>query len=102
MPLRKDYKRRSDTDSDSKTDISASDTITEDRRGNKGAEEEEIEEDEEETQDAWLESLGIENSEIQRINNSQVRMRLCCVFSYRLFFLFNVTFDENISLFLFS
>ncbi|XP_011068822.1 PREDICTED: protein downstream neighbor of son homolog isoform X2 [Acromyrmex echinatior] len=33
-------------------------------------------EDDDETQDAWLESLGIENSEIKKINHSQARMTL--------------------------
>ncbi|EZA51638.1 hypothetical protein DMN91_004045 [Ooceraea biroi] len=74
MPLRKDSKRRSDTgDSDSKTVDAASETQTTNHR-QEGDDYEEEEEDE--AQDAWLESLGIENSEIQRINNSQARMTL--------------------------
>ncbi|XP_071561610.1 protein downstream neighbor of son homolog [Temnothorax nylanderi] len=71
MPLRKDYKRRSDpTDSDSKTaDVSTVDCQQE-------SENYEEEEDDDETQDAWLESLGVENSEIKKINHSQARMTL--------------------------
>jgi len=65
MPLRKDSKRQSDTeDSDPKTEEADSQTMND----------QDYEDDEEdETQDAWLESLGIEDSEIQKINNSQVR-----------------------------
>lgn len=74
MPLRKDHKRRSGTaDSDSRTaDVSLSNAGTADRQ--KEADDyEELEEDE--AQDAWLESLGVENSEIRKINNSQVQNR---------------------------
>lgn len=74
MPLRKDRKRRS-TDSDSRTaDVSLSNTRTADDREKAGdyEEQEEEEEEEDEAQDAWLESLGVENSEIRKINHSQV------------------------------
>lgn len=71
MPLRKDSKRRSDpADFDSvHTMDTSSVAATADRR----QEGDQDEEDEDETQDAWLESLGVDNSEIRKINNSQVR-----------------------------
>ncbi|XP_012214884.1 protein downstream neighbor of son homolog isoform X2 [Linepithema humile] len=73
MPLRKDSKRRSDpADFDSNTVDTTSHAETADRR----QEGDEDEEDEDEMQDAWLESLGIDNSEIRKINHSQARMTL--------------------------
>ncbi|KAG5345907.1 DONS protein, partial [Acromyrmex charruanus] len=73
MPLRKDSKRRSDTtDSDSKTVDAVS---TKDCQHESDYYEKE-KEDDDETQDAWLESLGVENSEIKKINHSQARMTL--------------------------
>ncbi|EFN79743.1 Protein downstream neighbor of son-like protein, partial [Harpegnathos saltator] len=75
MPLRKDYKRRSGTtDCDSSTaDIGLSvEGMTNHREEGEDYEEQ----DEDEAQDAWLESLGVENSEIRKINYSQTRMTL--------------------------
>ncbi|XP_032690255.1 protein downstream neighbor of son homolog [Odontomachus brunneus] len=73
MPLRKDYKRRSGTtDCDSRTaDLSLLNEGTADHQ-------EEVDDYEEldEAQDAWLKSLGVENSEIRKINHSQARMTL--------------------------
>lgn len=69
MPLRKDSKRRSDiTDPDSKTADVMSNTVDCQQESENYEEEED-----DETQDAWLESLGVENSEIKKINHSQVR-----------------------------
>lgn len=72
MPLRKDHKRRSGTtDCDSRTaDLNLSNEVTADHQ-------EEVDDYEEldEAQDAWLESLGVENSEIRKINHSQVHSR---------------------------
>ncbi|KYQ51495.1 Protein downstream neighbor of son like protein [Trachymyrmex zeteki] len=74
MPLREDSKRRSDTtDSNSKTVDVAS---TKDCQYESDYYEKEKEEDDDETQDEWLESLGVENSEIKKINHSQARMTL--------------------------
>ncbi|KAG7205551.1 hypothetical protein KM043_007527 [Ampulex compressa] len=73
MPLRKDTKRRSDTaDSGCETlDTSGSNaTIDCNQECNENAE------DEDEEQEEWLQSLGVENSEIRRINNSHARMVL--------------------------
>jgi len=73
MPLRKDSKRRSDTtDSDSKTVDAVS---TKDCQHESNYEKEK-EDDDDEAQDAWLESLGVENSEIKKINHSQVRINI--------------------------
>ncbi|XP_014479096.1 PREDICTED: protein downstream neighbor of son homolog [Dinoponera quadriceps] len=76
MPLRKDQKRRSGTDSDSRTvDVGMSNSGTAEHREGAG-DYEELEEEEDEAQDAWLESLGVENSEIRKINHSQARVTL--------------------------
>ncbi|XP_043259784.1 protein downstream neighbor of son homolog [Colletes gigas] len=74
MPLSKDFKRRSGTtDSGCETlDSTTSCSTTQ----SKNVENETPEDDEDETQDEWLQSLGVENSEILRISNSQVRMTL--------------------------
>lgn len=63
MPLKKDPKRQS-AELDSK--FVDSDTTALNDQENNG-------EDDDEAQDALLESLGIENSEILKINHSQVR-----------------------------
>lgn len=65
MPLRKDCKRQSDvTDSGYDTaDSATSLSYTENQN---------LDDEEDETQDEWLQSLGVENSEIRKINNSQV------------------------------
>lgn len=67
MPLKKDSKRRSDTiDSGCDTvDSTLSNTSN-------FIENENPDDEEDQTQDEWLESLGVENSEIRKINNSQV------------------------------
>ncbi|XP_036142477.1 protein downstream neighbor of son homolog isoform X2 [Monomorium pharaonis] len=72
MPLRKDSKKRFDvTDSDSKTAYAVFNIV------DCQQENDNYEKEDEETQDAWLESLGVENSEIKKINyNSQTRMTL--------------------------
>lgn len=74
MPLRKDNKRRSDTgDSGCETLDSCASTAT------LTANEETdmvVDDEEDEAQDKWLESLGVENSEIRKINSSQARMVL--------------------------
>ncbi|XP_003487471.1 protein downstream neighbor of son homolog [Bombus impatiens] len=69
MPLRKDCKRQSDvTDSGCDTaDSATSLSYTENQN---------LDDEEDETQDEWLQSLGVENSEIRKINNSQARMTL--------------------------
>ncbi|XP_076638920.1 humpty dumpty [Colletes latitarsis] len=73
MPLSKNFKRRSGTiDSGCETLDSTTSSITQ----SKNIENETPEDDEDETQDEWLQSLGVENSEILKINNSQVRMTL--------------------------
>lgn len=73
MPLRKDSKRRSDTtDSDPKTADAMSNTVNCQQESDNYEEE-----DDDETQDAWLESLGVENSEIKKINHSQVMHKYC-------------------------
>lgn len=65
MPLRKDPKRRS-AELDSKSVDSVSDTTMNEQENN-------VEDDDEAHDGALLESLGIENSEILKINHSQVR-----------------------------
>ena len=74
MPLRKESKRRSDvTDSGCETlDMSASNTTSQFDQ----LDEQNLDDEEDETQDEWLQSLGVENSEIRRINSSQARMTL--------------------------
>lgn len=72
MPLRKYSKRRSDvTDSgcdtvDSTISNTTSVTCTENQN---------LDDEEDETQDEWLQSLGVENSEIRKINSSQVTLK---------------------------
>nr|XP_050863076.1 protein downstream neighbor of son homolog [Vespula vulgaris] len=64
MPLKIDYKRPSDpTDSGCETLDSNSSVLIPN-------------EEEDEAQDKWLQSLGVENSEIRKINSSQARMIL--------------------------
>ncbi|CAK9823978.1 Protein downstream neighbor of son homolog [Anthophora retusa] len=72
MPLRKDFKRRSDvSDSGCETlDTTVSNTMLANHVENQ------YPDDEDETQDEWLQSLGVENSEIRKINSSQARMTL--------------------------
>lgn len=72
MPLRKDSKRRSDiTDSGCDTvDSVASNTTLFSYTENQN-----LDDEEDETQDEWLQSLGVENSEIRKINSSQVIFR---------------------------
>ncbi|CAL7943848.1 unnamed protein product [Xylocopa violacea] len=74
MPLRKDSKRRSDTTDSGcetldSTTLSTSESV-------KNTEDQNPEDEEDETQDEWLQSLGVENSEIRKINSSQARMTL--------------------------
>lgn len=72
MPLRKYRKRRSRTaDCDSRTADTGLSNVETTNRQEEVEDYEELEEDE--AQDAWLESLGVENSEIRKINHSQVR-----------------------------
>ncbi|KAK1131981.1 hypothetical protein K0M31_016123 [Melipona bicolor] len=73
MPLRKESKRRSDvTDSGCDTvDSVASNTTLFSYTENQN-----LDDEDDETQDEWLQSLGVENSEIRKINNSQTRMTL--------------------------
>lgn len=84
MPLRKDSKRKSDvTDSGCETlDSTVSDTATlPNQKENQG-----LDDDDDETQDEWLQSLGVENSEIRKINSSQVILYFnYFVASYRAF-----------------
>ncbi|XP_020283404.1 protein downstream neighbor of son homolog [Pseudomyrmex gracilis] len=68
MPLRKDPKRRS-AELDSKSVDSVSDTTMNEQENN-------VEDDDEAHDGALLESLGIENSEILKINHSQTRMTM--------------------------
>ena len=90
MPLRKDSKRRSDTaDSDSKTVDAVS---TKDCQHESDYYEKEKEDDDDETQDAWLESLGVENSEIKKINHSQVRIKIV---HSQFIFIFGFILGEN-------
>ncbi|XP_047362353.1 uncharacterized protein LOC124954073 isoform X3 [Vespa velutina] len=64
MPLKKEHKRPSDpTDSGCETLDSSSSALI-------------INDEEDEAQDKWLQSLGVENSEIRKINSSQARMIL--------------------------
>lgn len=64
MPLKIDYKRPSDpTDSGCETLDSNSSVLIPN-------------EEEDEAQDKWLQSLGVENSEIRKINSSQVHVTL--------------------------
>lgn len=80
MPLKKDSKRRSDTID------SGCDTVDSILSNTSNFTENENPDDEEDqTQDEWLESLGVENSEIRKINNSQV------IFKY-IQFCFNTLF----------
>ncbi|XP_003701085.1 humpty dumpty isoform X2 [Megachile rotundata] len=74
MPLRKDSKRYSDgADSGCVTsDLSESSPTA----VLNNPEEQNFDDDEDETQAEWLQSLGVENSEIQKINSSQARMTL--------------------------
>ncbi|XP_076277143.1 humpty dumpty isoform X2 [Lasioglossum baleicum] len=73
MPLRKDSKRRSDvTDSGCDTLDAPAMTGTESNQ----SESQSVDDDEDETQDEWLQSLGVENSEIRKIQSSQTRMTL--------------------------
>ena len=68
MPLRKDSKRRSDvTDSGCDTIDSVASNTTFSYTENQN-----LDDEDDETQDEWLQSLGVENSEIRKINNSQV------------------------------
>ncbi|XP_076246834.1 humpty dumpty [Calliopsis andreniformis] len=69
MPLRKDSKRKSDvSDSGCETlDSTQLDTASQSNQ------EENDFDDDDETQDEWLQSLGVENSEIRKINSSQAR-----------------------------
>lgn len=73
MPLRKDSKRRSDvTDSGCDTlDVPAMNDMESNQ-----SESQSVDDDEDETQDEWLQSLGVENSEIRKIQSSQTRMTL--------------------------
>nr|XP_031830573.1 protein downstream neighbor of son homolog [Nomia melanderi]XP_031830574.1 protein downstream neighbor of son homolog [Nomia melanderi] len=73
MPLKKDSKRRSDvTDSGCDSfDIPISNNTTQSNHS-----EDQSHDDEDETQDEWLQSLGVENSEIRKIHSSQARMTL--------------------------
>ncbi|KAK9310590.1 hypothetical protein QLX08_000142 [Tetragonisca angustula] len=72
MPLRKDSKRRSDvTDSGCDTIDSVASNTTFSYTENQN-----LDDEDDETQDEWLQSLGVENSEIRKINNSQTRMTL--------------------------
>lgn len=71
MPLKKDSKRRSDT-IDSGCDTVDS-TLS---NASNFTENENPDDEEDQTQDEWLESLGVENSEIRKINNSQARITL--------------------------
>lgn len=69
MPLKKDFKRRSDvTDSGCDSlDVPVSNNTTQSNHS-----EDQSHDDEDETQDEWLQSLGVENSEIRKIHSSQV------------------------------
>lgn len=70
MPLRKDFKRRSDvTDSGYDTLDSTTSNVTTQLSH---IDEQTPDDNEDETQDEWLQSLGVENSEILKINSSQV------------------------------
>ncbi|XP_076662127.1 humpty dumpty [Halictus rubicundus] len=73
MPLRKESKRRSDvTDSGCDTlDVSTTNGVESNQSENQS-----VDDDEDETQDEWLQSLGVENSEIRKIQSSQTRMTL--------------------------
>ncbi|OAD56281.1 Protein downstream neighbor of son like protein, partial [Eufriesea mexicana] len=73
MPLRKYSKRRSDiTDSECDTvDSTISNTTLLSCMENQN-----LDDEEDETQDEWLQSLGVEHSEIRKINSSQARMTL--------------------------
>lgn len=83
MPLRKDKRRSDASDSDNKkadSNVADAATATNPRRQN-----DDYEEEEDEAQDAWLESLGIENSEIRKINHSQVRTHYDKHFKFNVF-----------------
>ncbi|XP_033340537.2 humpty dumpty [Megalopta genalis] len=73
MPLRKEFKRRSDV-TDSGCDTFDASTINNATETNHS--EDQSVDDDDETQDEWLQSLGVENSEIRRIQSSQARMTL--------------------------
>ncbi|XP_053980405.1 protein downstream neighbor of son homolog isoform X1 [Hylaeus volcanicus] len=74
MPLRKDFKRRSDAgDSGCETQDSSISNATVQLSH---AEDQAPDDDEDETQDEWLQSLGVDNTEIRKINSSQARMTL--------------------------
>ncbi|XP_017876475.1 protein downstream neighbor of son homolog isoform X2 [Ceratina calcarata] len=71
MPLRKDNRRRSDgTDSGCDT-LDSTTTNTASYKEHENIDDEEVE-----TQDEWLQSLGVENAEIRKINSSQARITL--------------------------
>ncbi|XP_034186224.1 humpty dumpty isoform X1 [Osmia lignaria lignaria] len=76
MPLRKELKRYSDgADSGCVTsDLSQSSATT--VVNNTEQQNFNDDDDEDEPQDEWLQSLGVENSEIRKINSSKVRMAL--------------------------
>ncbi|KOC58965.1 Protein downstream neighbor of son like protein [Habropoda laboriosa] len=67
MPLRKDFKRRSNL---SDSGCETLDTATSNTTLVNHIEDQNLD-DEDETQDEWLQSLGVENSEIRKINSSQ-------------------------------
>lgn len=70
MPLKMDHKRPSDpTDSGCETLDSNSSILN-------------LNDEEDEAQDKWLQSLGVENSEIRKINSSQVDVKLRRMFEF--------------------
>ncbi|XP_078040115.1 humpty dumpty isoform X2 [Augochlora pura] len=73
MPLRKESKRRSDV-TDSGCDTLDASTVNNATESNHS--EDQSIDDDDETQDEWLQSLGVENSEIRKIQSSQARMTL--------------------------
>lgn len=83
MPLKKEYKRASDpTDSGCDTLDSSSSALT-------------LNDEEDEAQDKWLQSLGVENSEIRKINSSQVDAALPDVYSTFIFYNVFIVIGEN-------
>lgn len=74
MPLRKDLKRYSDgADSGCVTsDLSQSSATTVVNNTEEQNLKDDDDDDEDEPQDEWLQSLGVESSEIRKINSSKV------------------------------